>query len=243
VSETMTEQGPSNDVVAEFIRAYRTQKRVVSSENGALRNIVRLGKRDGIDTKAAIRTANALQQDPEEVRVEMRHTIHYMNIASLPVSQIDLFAGWQPDVTDKTKTATDLWDVEEAGYQAGRHGGKIDDNPYPPGSEFFVHWREWWHKGQAAIARELGPDVTPAPSVRSRGRQLRIPGTEHIQRRPNSEDGAIPADVVSLEAVARKRGGRPKGSKNKKPGQNHGGTRKGAGRRRPQIAPDGVQVY
>jgi hypothetical protein len=150
-------------------------------------------------------TIAATKLDPDEVRMNMREQIRYMALRNLPVARDDLFEGIDLDVTQKSRESDDLWTAEEAGYQSGRHAAPIEDNPYQAGGPLFVAWESWWHKGQAAIARELGPDGTQASTARSRPRRAK-------QLRLATD---APADGETTEAPEAPRRGRPVGSRNK----------------------------
>jgi ribosome modulation factor/uncharacterized protein (UPF0335 family) len=156
--------------VADWLRQVRQQRRKVAEENGVLRNIYKRAKADGVDIKAAQDAIEATKRDPDEVIAEMRNKIRYMGILHVKVTAQD-FESITTDVTQKTAREDDLWDADEKGYVGGRSGVKVDDAPYEPGTERHVHWMAAWHKGQAAIARELGPD-TKVASI-SRGRPKR----------------------------------------------------------------------
>lgn len=169
----------SNDASLEWMRAYQTQKRRCDEENGVLRNICKRAKADGTNVKAMILTVNLTKLDPSVVRQDIRDQLRYMGLRNLPVSATDLFDGLDLTVTDKTRAANDIWTAEQAGYVAGRRGEKIEASPYPAGSELFVAWQQWWTKGQAAIAREMGPDAKVASTARerpSRAKQAALPG-------------------------------------------------------------------
>lgn len=175
----------SNDEQAEIMRQYRQQKRVCESENGVLRSIVKRAKTGGMNTKAMIAAVNATKIDPDEVADNLRDQIHLMSVLRVPITMEQLFADFDASVTDKTRREDDLWDAEDKGYRAGRHGVKVEECPYDAGTELHVHWMQEWNKGQAAIARELGPDVKMASTSR---------------KRPSSEDQPALAGVAGTEA-------------------------------------------
>jgi ribosome modulation factor len=163
-----TQSSASNDSAAEWMRLYRTQRRKCDEEQGVLRNIVKRAKTDGMNTKAMIAAIAATKLDPEVVAADLRDEIRYMTIVRIPIHQAELFDGWDETVTQKTTQQDDLWDAEDAGYRAGRHGAAVEECKYLPGTELHVHWLEHWHKGQAAIARELGQDVKQADAAKAR---------------------------------------------------------------------------
>lgn len=175
----------SNDLCADYMRQYRQQKRKCDEENGVLRNIIKRAKGDGMNTRALIDAVKATKLDPDVVAADLRDTIRYMGIIHLPMTQAALFENYDTAVNQKTQREDDLWDADDKGYRAGHEGNKIDDCEYDPGTEMHVHWIEAWHKGQAAKARELGPDVKVASTSK---------------RRP-SRKAAQPALAIAAESV------------------------------------------
>jgi ribosome modulation factor len=158
----------SNDSAVDWTRQYRKQKRLCEEANGVLRNIVKRAKSDGVNTTAMINAVKASKLDPEVVAQDLRDQIRYMGLIHIPLTQASLFEGFDTTISQQTQREDDLWDAEDAGYKAGRHGVRIEECPYTPGTELHVHWLEWWNKGQAAIARELGPDVKVAGASKTR---------------------------------------------------------------------------
>jgi hypothetical protein len=159
----------SADEKAAFIREYRTQKRECESANGTLRNILKRAKAAGMKPPQIIAAVKATAIDPEEVVSNLRDQIEYMGILHIDIPRETLF-DVDIQVTEKTAHADDLWDAEDKGYRAGRNGVPIDDTPYDPTSqsELYAAWRRDWSKGQASIAREMGPDSKPASADRKR---------------------------------------------------------------------------
>jgi ribosome modulation factor len=192
------------------MRQYDVQRRRCSEENGVLRNIVKRAKADGTNVKAMSATYSARKLDPQQVVADMRDTIRYMNLRRIPMVAEDLFAGWDTRVTDKTREIDTLFEAEAAGYAAGRAGAKIEDCTYQAGTDLHVEWVRSWKLGQAAIARELGPDVKQASTARQRpaGRQTRIPGTEPVQRPPAKARGRRKKAGGTGRRAARLNGGR-----------------------------------
>jgi len=204
----------SNDEVLACLREYESQKRVCDSENGVLRNIVKRHKAAGVNIPALMATCKARKREPMEVVAELREQIRYMSLRNIPVARETLFDGWTPRVSEKSRDEEDIWTAEDSGYRAGRHGVDISENPYSPGIELHAAWLKWWQKGQAAIARELGPDTEQAPASRiRRPRQMRFPGTDRRKRPAEEEKG----NGHAAEAPPKRGRGRPKGSKNRPP--------------------------
>jgi hypothetical protein len=160
----------SPDEKAEMMREYRKQKRECESANGVLRNIVKRAKAAGMNTKEMLAAIQATKIDPEEVVANLHDRIEYMGILHIDIPRDSLFAGMDIELTAKTVHADDIWDAEDKGYRAGRNGVPIGDNIYDQSdqSELFTAWAREWNKGQASIAREMGPDSKPASTERKR---------------------------------------------------------------------------
>lgn len=210
---------PGNDAVVDWMRQYQTQKRRCEEENGVLRNIVKRAKSDGINTKEMIAVVALSKLDPDQVQADLRDRVRYMALRRMPVIQVELFGGLDVTLTPSSQQKDDLWDAEEAGYRAGRHGASRDDCPYPPATEMYVHWVEFWFKGQAAIARELGDNAKIASTSRARparqtdleeviASQDGIGGTgENIAR---TEDSTAASDESVVVPPAKRGRGRPR---------------------------------
>jgi hypothetical protein len=175
----------SNDADLEWMRQIQTQQRRCDEENGVLRNIFKRAKADGRNVASMRRAIKATKREPGEVIADLRAEIRYMALRRIPLTQAELFAGFDLHLAEKSEHEDDLWSADDAGYRAGWGGVPIDDDPHAAGSEADVHWRAGWHKGQAARARQLGPDATQATASRTRPQrsaQARLAGTERVQK-------------------------------------------------------------
>jgi len=166
----------------DWMRQIQTQQRAGEHENSTLRQIYKRAKNSGENVGAMRKVIRMLRsQSPEEIITELRDQIAYLQMRRVDIIPTDLFDGSNMPITEKTARADDMWDAGEKGYGAGRLGAKIEDCPYDPGTELHVEWIKNWQAGQAAIAREMGPDAKVASASRGRprrGDQGRIPGTE-----------------------------------------------------------------
>ena len=198
---------PSNDESLDWMRQIQTQQRKCDEENGVLRNLWKRAKAAGENIKSMRETIADSRLDPTVAVANMRDKTRYMVLRKMPVTQEALFS-WEEHVTEKTAAAEDIWEVEETGYKAGRAGAKIDDNPHLQGTEFFVVWRAWWEKGQAAIARELGPDARQASAARERPvregpAQTELPGTKRANVTPIGAVGRSGRKKAARKAPAK----------------------------------------
>lgn len=200
-----------------WMRDIQIQQRRGNEENGVLRNMYKKAKSEGEsvdDMRAVLRMLKSKTSD--EILVSLRNQIRYLMLRSVQVTASDLFEAFEVDLPNSIKHNDDIWEAEDKGYRAGRNNVEIKENPYGAGSENFVHWEEHWHKGQASIAREMGPDAlvnTTRTRPRSGG-QARIPGTEERQLSPrkaaaNGNGRKSPAK----KKAGGKRRGRPPGKR------------------------------
>jgi len=216
VSETVR-SNVSNETIQEWMREYETQKRVCDVEQGVLRNIRKRAKADGVNLAALTAVSRARKMDPQEAVAELRDTTRYYALRNIPVSRETLFDGWTPRVTEKARELDDVWDAEDAGFQAGRHGTDIAECPYEIGSMLHAEWLSWWHKGQESRSKELGPDATQAPATRRRPRQTRFPGMPRAARQEAQDgpeaDGRADGQEAATEAPRKAQGGRRKAAR------------------------------
>lgn len=247
MSESMGETAVnlSNDGSLDWMRQIQVQQRRCDEENGVLRNLFKRAKAAGENIKSMKSAIRATKLDPTEVVNDLRHQVRYMALRNIPVTPEELLRGWDNEVSQHTQREDDLWDAAERGYKDGRAGLKIEDAPYPPGSELFVAWQTDWIKGQTAIARELGPDAQQADPSRKRPTRARRAKAEEETGEEAGEavqDGDEGVETVAETAPATKpkrvagpgkRLGRPKGSTN--------GVRRP--RRQPTKQADGVTTY
>jgi hypothetical protein len=204
VARSGSNSAASNDTAADYMRQYRTQKRLCEEANGTLRSLIKKAKSDGVNTRSMIEAVKATKLDPDVVTTDLRDQLRYMSIIHVPMTQAALF-DWSDDVSEHTTRQDDEWDAQDKGYKAGRSGMRIDDVPYEPGTELHVMWREYWHKGQAAIAHELGPDVVPIGASRKRPKRGGEADAPTLVLNSDTEE----ADETESEAPA-KRGRKPR---------------------------------
>jgi len=213
----------------DWLRQLMEHDRECETALNARRNTLKRAKAAGENTVAMRRAIRLAKLSHEEAVSTERDVIYYSALRHVPMHQDSLFA-FDLGITERTKRADDIWDVQESGFQAGRLGVSPNECKHPPGSEFHVEWMAWWAKGQAAIAHELGPDTKPPDATRKRrARQMRIPGTEPIQHRPPPPG----VDPEPVRKMARKAAGRKKAKAKRGKGNGRG----------PRTAADGAWVY
>lgn len=156
------------DIAASWMRQYRQQKRRCDEENGILRNVLKRAKADGINTKSMVAAVKAANLDHDEVKMGLRDEIFYLGVLHVEMTQSDIFESYDPTTSSATQHDDDLWDSGTKGYRAGRTGVPAEDCPFDPGTERHVEWLSEWHKGKAAVARELGEDTKIASAAKHR---------------------------------------------------------------------------
>lgn len=149
--------GISNDETLDWARKIRRAGRDKDESHGRYRAVLKDAKSHGVETKEMISALGKTKLDPDEVAASLATEVHYLSLLGLNTVTAERIFARDARITEKTQTEEDRYDAEEAGHKAGRRGEKIDSNPYEPGTELYVVWREWWGKGQASIAAEMGP--------------------------------------------------------------------------------------
>jgi ribosome modulation factor len=168
---TEASAGVSNDAILSFMHDYERQSLICDQANGERRRIIKQWKKEGVDTDAGVAACRMRKREPDAVKLYMRGLIRSLVLRHMPVEQTDLFEGWSPEVSETVQRADDVFDAGDKGYRAGRKGVDIAECPYDAGAEQQAVWIQAWHRGQAAIAHELGPDTHLASASRARPRR------------------------------------------------------------------------
>jgi hypothetical protein len=193
----------SNDAIVSFQVAWMRKKATIDQLVGEQRALVKSGKANGINTDAAIDAVRKRRRfSAEEARLYMRDLIRSMALQNMPVRQEDLFTGWEAGISPGVELEATLWDAEKEGFKAGRHGADRGDCPYSPGTEHHAVWHTEYAKGVLSRSSD-GSEVAPATRERPpRGRQARIPGTEHQDRPRQRRAKVIPINEAAAEGVS-----------------------------------------
>lgn len=112
-----------------------------------LRAIYKAAEADGIDVEAMKEAIEKDKLDHIEVVTRYTNTGSYLRAHKSPLGvQLNLF----------TAEAIPLaMQAAVAGKRSGLRGGSVDENPYPPGSEAFVAYRDNWDAGQQELRDRL----------------------------------------------------------------------------------------
>lgn len=162
----------SNEVIAGFaIEADRAQ-RAIDEASGKKRAILKRAKAAGVDCDALLAALRAKKRDPDEVRIALRNALRYSGILApgAKLTQDDLFGLDERPLNNKVRGEMGAWDADQAGYEAGKAGGQLDDSPYPAGSEAQAHYHTGWSRGQAVIAERMGEHARKADTGRTKRR-------------------------------------------------------------------------
>jgi hypothetical protein len=153
-------------------RAHRETAEIVSAAKKA-------AKGAGMNMRVLKLTEDLAALDTDEATVQMRHVFQNMIWLGKPLgTQGDLFPT-KMAAPEKVVAEREEWEAGDAGYDAGKTGGRRDANPFQPGSPLYDTWDRQWLKGQAIIAAEMDleadiaaddrADKTP-PAAARRGR-------------------------------------------------------------------------
>jgi hypothetical protein len=190
MSETVTLPNVSNDAFIAFLIAWERQKSVCNRENALLANIAKQGRADGIPVQAVLDASRKMKALGNEAVPYVRDMIRVMALRNMPVSQPTLFDGWDLALTTATREEDSAWRAENAGFEAGLHGGDVSANPFAPGTEIHIRWEIGRRGGMAVRERNAGTGgkASTAPRQRparqAKAKQLRVPGTEAKQDSP-----------------------------------------------------------
>lgn len=145
------------DFLAHYRRIRDTKR--AKEEAGAAHNAAKQqAKAAGIDLNALKIVEHLASLDDADAELRMRETLRYANWMGLEVgTQVDMFDAPAADLTGKVASEHKEWKAEQDGYEAGKKGEPIDNNPFPGGSPFYSRWRSGWNDGQAFLASKLAP--------------------------------------------------------------------------------------
>jgi ribosome modulation factor len=180
-------------------------KRAVDEATSLHRNRVKKAKTDGVTTDAILESIAWSRLDADERRRRIIDRIRVESVRYPDSGSIfsDTLPSLDVRVSERMRYTDTLFDAETKGYQHGRSGVAIDENPYQAGSELAVVWHREWSRGSTARAKE-----------EEEGGGQSGDATRRVHGR-----AAQPSMLPETQAAqpARKRsGGRPKGSKNRK---------------------------
>lgn len=188
--------GPSNELSLKTMREVAALRILLDEANGAYRARLKKAKSDGEDTKELIRALADRKVDPDAIHVSMRAYARYRALLGMPLVQTEIFAA-DVSLSKDAREEQAVWDVETAGYEAGKGGAGKDDNRHPAGSAQHQAWARGWLRGQAMIAKQLGANAKRASTRRSRDAQPSLlPGAD-----ADKDNGA-----GEQQTAARKRG-------------------------------------
>lgn len=160
-------------VVQKFIREVSGAREALETANGAYRATLKAAKGAGINQKQLLAAMADARRDPDQVAIDDRDHARYRALLNMPVHQMELFGGGgdqapdQPSLVDGEPTDHQLWEATEAGKTAGRTGGDVGANPHE-NAGLNAAWARGFKAGLSAIAREMAPGASVAPTRRRR---------------------------------------------------------------------------
>lgn len=163
-------------------------REAMNSLIGERRGFVKAAKKQGINQTMLLRVIEERKLEVEDVARDNRDYLRYTMLLNKPLgTQFDLWAaepGEIPGLEGEEAQTQRVFDAEEAGYHAGRNGHKRDTNPYhqTDASELFTAFNGGWIRGQATIAKAMGPKdkVTKAPT------EIRKPSRRAADKAPET---------------------------------------------------------
>jgi ribosome modulation factor len=244
MSETAPSAGSNvpPETILHHVHELARSRRKVDEANSEHRLKVKRAKEDGVPTEAVLESIQWSKLDPEVRRQKIIDRIR-VEAARFPQSAEaipDLIAKMDVRVSERMRYTDTLFDAEQRGYVAGKAGQAADSHKYPEGSELADTWRRGWREGQSAFAGQVGPNARAANPSRKKPQRTAEPVAGQLAMLGGPDvDESSEAPPEPAMAVAKKRGGRPKGSKNK---SKKAAVRKMRGRPRLVASPNGGAV-
>ena len=164
--------------------------RALEEAQSTHKHAAKAAKAAGLNADLILRAIKDRRKDPAELVAKHNTYLRYCRWMGMAIGQQGELFGEGNLVGDDHLTEVEdeehrLWECGEAGYSAGRSGqDRTSANPHPAGSEPHVAWDHGYLKGQAAIAAEMGPNVTKAPFNRGKARRA-----NPEDRQPEGDDG------------------------------------------------------
>lgn len=149
-----------------FLSRYRTvsdRHRDSEEAKAAWKAEVNVSKSIGINLKAMKIVEKLRKMEPREAQTTFRDTILYLRWLGLNLlDQEDMFSAAADSTAGLTAhvVATQAaWEAGWQGYDAGKAGMPLDQNPYAPGTETHQRWASEWHDGSADMpaSKEIHP--------------------------------------------------------------------------------------
>lgn len=111
-------------------------------------------KATGVNLDAYKMVKKWAKQDREQVEKNLRDALLMARLLDLGLfDQMDLFASETNSalsgLTAKVMTDHKEWEAERAGYDEGKSGSPLDNNPHAPGSPLHERFIVGWHGGNA----------------------------------------------------------------------------------------------
>jgi hypothetical protein len=160
-------------VIQKFIREVSGAREALDTANGEYRAALKAAKGAGINQKQLLAAMADARRDPGQVAIDDRDHARYRALLHMPVHQMELFGGGGDDAPKEASlvngepTDHQLWEATEAGKTAGKTGGDVNANPHEHPA-MHAAWARGFKAGLSAIAREMAPGASVAPTRRRR---------------------------------------------------------------------------
>jgi hypothetical protein len=185
----------SPEVVLEARREITGSKSRLETAQGDHRNVCKRWKNQGVNVKALIEVIQLRRQEPETTVAHFRDVFRYGRIEKAEFAlQLNLFNQVRDtEPTGKAREQHHEFEVEEAGYVAGRRGFGQEAAPGNPGDKEHALYLRGWKRGQGQIAKQLGKNAKVATS------KPRKPATGTTAANAGRRRGRPPATAAAAE--------------------------------------------
>jgi hypothetical protein len=185
------------ETVLEARREITLSKEALAQAQTDHRNVCKRWQGKGVNTKAMIEVIMLRRKEPGTVVAHFHDVIRYGKIEKAEFAeQMSLFSGVRDtEPTGKAREEHAEFEVQEAGYIAGRRGFGQDANPHQPGSKLHPVWVKAWMRGQAHIAKQLGKNAKVATAAPRKKAPAAPPATGSVAPRKRRSPAAALANA------------------------------------------------
>lgn len=135
---------------------YDEARDATAVKSGILRNRYKVAKNDGADIEALKLALKLAKRTSGEVVTEHRNVGRIIRLMNLPIGhQFNLFSVPEDEAAEAAGKPNAM-DAELQGQAAYRNSEPVINNPFQPGTQEHVDWRQGWNNAQTATARNMG---------------------------------------------------------------------------------------
>jgi hypothetical protein len=188
------------DLMVEALGWYAEKRGDIASIQQEIATGLGRYEKEGIDKKA-LKLAYSLQSSdmtPEEIAAQRRRETEYLQWAGIITVEADgqtsIITGLDPKrPSAKAARKLELGRVQSDGYNTGRAGGTLDDNPHQAGTEDYALWAEAFTQSRHDAQEEEAKAALP-PAKRGRKASPAAAAVEALQAQAERLGGDMPAD-------------------------------------------------